>query len=225
MVGFSASKRLMISSIACTRCANVYCQYSISIGWGVWAPTGATGAKVGPRVDANTVSVRILRLLARRAFPLGALSCAVTLAVDVPRALGPRQHRERTAHPRRGALAIVAGPGLRVSLGVVKIGAVVKWFSSPDTGGTRTPQWRHLMRLGVSIRLVLLAGLIAGCTAQDWREWRSHPSHFASGEHATFSLRNQGKTPKVSANDTRLAASQSWWGEPVVVRPDQIFQN
>jgi hypothetical protein len=40
-----------------------------------------------------------------------------------------------------------------------------------------------------------------------------------------FSLKNQGKTPKVTSTDTREAAAQSWWGDPVVVRADQIFQN
>ena len=40
-----------------------------------------------------------------------------------------------------------------------------------------------------------------------------------------FSLKNQGSTPRVSSADTRLASSQSWWGKPVVVREDQIFQN
>jgi hypothetical protein len=41
----------------------------------------------------------------------------------------------------------------------------------------------------------------------------------------SFSLKNQGKTARVSSADTREAAAQSWWGSPVVVRPDQIFQN
>ena len=83
------------------------------------------------------------------------------------------------------------------------------------------------MRLRISIALLSLAGAVAsaGCASQDWQEWKSHPTHFASGDHMAFSLKNQGSTPKVSSSDTRLAASQSWWGEPVVVRPDQIFQN
>jgi hypothetical protein len=40
-----------------------------------------------------------------------------------------------------------------------------------------------------------------------------------------FSLKNQGKTARVSSADTREAAAQSWWGSPVVVSADQIFQN
>ena len=81
------------------------------------------------------------------------------------------------------------------------------------------------MRLGVLIALVMLAGVVAGCASETWREWNSHSSHFASGEHMGFSMRNQGDTPKVTTADTRLSATQSWWGTPVVVREDQIFQN
>jgi hypothetical protein len=83
------------------------------------------------------------------------------------------------------------------------------------------------MRFRVLIALVFLASVVAatGCASEQWKEWRSHSSHFASGDHMAFSLKNQGKTPKVSSADTRLAASQSWWGSPVVVRADQIFQN
>ena len=81
------------------------------------------------------------------------------------------------------------------------------------------------MRLGAPIVAVLLATVVVGCSAKDWQEWKSHSSHFASGDHMTFSLKNQGKTPRVSSADSRLAASQTWWGDPVVVRADQIFQN
>ena len=83
------------------------------------------------------------------------------------------------------------------------------------------------MRLRISIALLSLAGVVAGtgCASQDWQEWESHPTHFASGDHMAFSLKNQGTTPRVSSADTREAAAQSWWGSPVVVRADQIFQN
>ncbi|HWC04398.1 MAG TPA: hypothetical protein VHF87_16705 [Methylomirabilota bacterium] len=81
------------------------------------------------------------------------------------------------------------------------------------------------MRLGVLIGLGFLASVVAGCASETWKEWRSHSTHFASGDHMAFSLKNQGKTPKVTSADNRLASSQSWWGQPVVVRADQIFQN
>jgi hypothetical protein len=81
------------------------------------------------------------------------------------------------------------------------------------------------MRLGYPIAVVLLAGVVVGCSAKDWQEWKAHSTHFASGDHMLFSLKNQGKTPHVSSADTKMAGSQSWWGDPVVVREDQIFQN
>jgi hypothetical protein len=90
--------------------------------------------------------------------------------------------------------------------------------------GWRSTTTEGFMRLRVAMAMVLAAGVLVGCGA-DWKEWRSHSSHFASSDHMSFSLKNQGKTPRVSAGDSRLAASQSWWGQPVVVRPDQIFQN
>ena len=80
------------------------------------------------------------------------------------------------------------------------------------------------VRMGFVLLAITAAG--AGCASSEhWKEWRSHSSHFASGEHMTFSLRNQGKTPRVSRQDQQVAAGQSWWGDPVVVRADQIFQN
>lgn len=78
----------------------------------------------------------------------------------------------------------------------------------------------------MSFVLLAIAATGAGCaSSEQWKEWKSHSSHFASGDHMTFSLRNQGKTPRVSRQDQRVAAGQSWWGDPVVVRADQIFQN
>ena len=82
------------------------------------------------------------------------------------------------------------------------------------------------MRLGLPIAvMVLVGGVLVGCSAKDWQEWKSHSTHFASGDHMAFSLKNQGKTPHVKASDSQLSASQSWWGDPVVVRADQIFQD
>ena len=39
--------------------------------------------------------------------------------------------------------------------------------------------------------LVGLAAFAVGCaTRQEWAEWNAHPSHFASGDHFGFSVRN-----------------------------------
>lgn len=76
------------------------------------------------------------------------------------------------------------------------------------------------------LRLILLTAVLAAsacATPDQWKEWQSHSSHYSSGDHMMFSLRNQGSTPRVSRRDQRLAAAQSWWGDPVVVRAEQIF--
>lgn len=71
------------------------------------------------------------------------------------------------------------------------------------------------------------ASLAAGCaTSEEWAEWRSHSSHFASGQHATFSLKNrEGATPRVARSDIDASRSENWWGKAVTVGSDQIFQN
>lgn len=75
---------------------------------------------------------------------------------------------------------------------------------------------------------VLAAGAAAGgcATSEEWAEWRAHSSHFASGQHATFSLRNrEGTAPRVARADIDAARSENWWGKAITVSPDQIFQN
>jgi hypothetical protein len=84
------------------------------------------------------------------------------------------------------------------------------------------------MPLRYRLLLLLLAtaaGSAACASGDQWAEWRGHSSHFASGDHLQFSLRHQGEnpTPHVTAGDVQKARFQSWWGDPIVVRPDQIF--
>jgi hypothetical protein len=81
------------------------------------------------------------------------------------------------------------------------------------------------VRIGV-ILVAVAVGASACATSQQWSEWDKHSSHFASGDHLWFSLHNRsGEAPRVTRRDVQLASAQSWWGEPVVVRPDQIFEN
>lgn len=78
----------------------------------------------------------------------------------------------------------------------------------------------------ILIGVSLLTGACA--TGQDWSMWRTHTTHFASGEHGMFSMRNNknGSNPKVSRADIDNARQQDWWGVYAVnVTPDQIFQN
>jgi hypothetical protein len=83
------------------------------------------------------------------------------------------------------------------------------------------------MRVRIPVFLLLGAAVAgSGCaTADQWAEWRQHSSHFASGQHLFFSLRHQGKdpTPRVRQQDVQKANAESWWGDPVVVRPEQLF--
>ena len=78
--------------------------------------------------------------------------------------------------------------------------------------------------------LILLTVALAGsacATSEQWADWRQHPTHFASSEHFGFSMQHRGAnpTPRVSQRDVEKANAESWWGEPIVVRPEQIFTN
>jgi hypothetical protein len=84
-------------------------------------------------------------------------------------------------------------------------------------------------RLVGAVLVIGTVSLIAGCaTSEDWRMWRSHSSHFASGDHAFFSMANNkdGSNPKVTRSDIENSRSQNWWGLYAInVNPSQIFQN
>lgn len=72
----------------------------------------------------------------------------------------------------------------------------------------------------------LVLVLAAGCaTSNDWETWRSHPSHFATGDHLAFSVRNTSDaSPAVRRSDINAARSQAWWGRPVTVAEGQILE-
>jgi len=66
------------------------------------------------------------------------------------------------------------------------------------------------------------------CSAADRQVWLEHNTHFASGEHAGFSLVNNkdGSNPKVTRSDIEDARNQNWWGiYAITVDPKQIMQN
>ena len=83
----------------------------------------------------------------------------------------------------------------------------------------RTDRFRLL--LGTT---ALLA--ITGCASGDeWKTWREHPTHFASGQHMSFSTRNaEGSAPRVTREDIALARDQGWWGKPITVGQEQILE-
>ena len=84
------------------------------------------------------------------------------------------------------------------------------------------------MRLD-GVRLLLIGAVLAataGCaTGEEWTTWRSHTSHFASGPHMGFSVRNrEGTAPRVSRQDIAIAREESWWGKPITVSQEQILE-
>ncbi len=82
-------------------------------------------------------------------------------------------------------------------------------------------------RLAALIAAVGIVGATAGCaTSTEWTEWRAHTTHFASGQHGTFSLRNSkdGSAPRVTRSDVEAARTESWWGRAITVRAEQILQ-
>jgi hypothetical protein len=82
------------------------------------------------------------------------------------------------------------------------------------------------MRITLIVGMVLLTSACA--SGEDWKMWRSHTTHFASGDHASFSMHNNknGSNPRVSRSDINDSRQQDWWGLYAVnVTPDQIFQN
>ena len=83
----------------------------------------------------------------------------------------------------------------------------------------------------IVIRAALITGILfltgACASSDDWGMWRSHSTHFASGEHGFFSMRNNkdGSNPKVTRRDMESSPRENWWGKVITVRPDQIFEN
>ena len=75
------------------------------------------------------------------------------------------------------------------------------------------------------IGVAFLAGACA--TSEQWAEWRGHTTHFASGEHGMFSLRNNldGTYPRVTRLDIENSRTQTWWGKNISVEPGQVIQN
>jgi hypothetical protein len=82
------------------------------------------------------------------------------------------------------------------------------------------------IRLLAPILIGAAALAVAGCASSDeWSTWNNHPTHFASGQHAGFSMRNGSEArPRVTRNDISMARSEGWWGKPVTVSSEQILE-
>ena len=77
-----------------------------------------------------------------------------------------------------------------------------------------------------SLIIGAVALLLTACASgEEWKTWKEHPTHFASGSHLTFSVRNrEGSTPRVTRTDIAKARGEGWWGKPVTVSTDQILE-
>jgi len=74
--------------------------------------------------------------------------------------------------------------------------------------------------------LVLVLVALAGCaSSEEWETWKTHPSHFASGTHMGFSVRNrEGTSSRVNREDIASAREEGWWGKAITVAQEAILE-
>ena len=83
-------------------------------------------------------------------------------------------------------------------------------------------QIHHLRLLVIGAAAVVTA---ACASSEEWATWKEHPTHFASGEHLFFSLRNrEGQAAQVTRQDIASSRSEGWWGKPITVSTEQILE-
>ena len=83
-------------------------------------------------------------------------------------------------------------------------------------------QIRHLRLLVIGTTALVTAACASG---EEWATWRQHPTHFASGEHLFFSMRNrEGQAARVTRQDIATSRSEGWWGKPITVSTEQILE-
>ena len=71
----------------------------------------------------------------------------------------------------------------------------------------------------------ILVGVSGCATGEEWATWTQHPTHFASGDHLFFSVRNrEGGAARVTRADISKARDESWWGKPITVSQEQILE-
>ena len=68
--------------------------------------------------------------------------------------------------------------------------------------------------------------VVSACaSSEEWSEWLKHSSHYATGDHLMFSVRNtEGSSPRVTRGDIDEAGTQQWWGKAITVSAEQIIQ-
>jgi hypothetical protein len=70
-----------------------------------------------------------------------------------------------------------------------------------------------------------LAGLTGCATGEEWNTWYSHRTHFASGDHMSFSVRTPETGPgRITRKEMSAARDEGWWGKPVTVAQADILE-
>ena len=76
-----------------------------------------------------------------------------------------------------------------------------------------------------ALLLGALAGAAGCATSEEWNTWYTHRTHFASGDHLSFSVRtpDTGRS-QVTRTELALARDEGWWGKPVTIEQTQILE-
>ena len=74
-----------------------------------------------------------------------------------------------------------------------------------------------MIRTAVFSAIVLAS--VAGCaSSEEWNTWYTHRTHFASGDHMSFSVRTpESGAARVTRTQLALARDEGWWGKPITV--------
>ncbi|HMI69484.1 MAG TPA: hypothetical protein VK510_05760 [Solirubrobacteraceae bacterium] len=76
----------------------------------------------------------------------------------------------------------------------------------------------------LGLAVVALAGLAGCASGPEVQTWYEHRTHFASGEHMSFSIRTPDTGPaRVTRTELALARDEGWWGKPVTVAQAEIL--
>ena len=79
-------------------------------------------------------------------------------------------------------------------------------------------------RKGLFVAALALVALTGCASSQEWSTWYEHRTHFASGEHMSFSIRTPDTGPgRVTRTELTRARDEGWWGKPVTVAQADIL--
>ena len=78
---------------------------------------------------------------------------------------------------------------------------------------------------GLIVLALALTGLAGCATGEEWNTWYEHRTHFASGDHMSFSVWTPETGPgRITRNEMSAAREEGWWGKPVTVAQAEILE-